>query len=281
LEISDESGTVDVQYATASNRLDRALQLVEEGQEALLLAEAQAVVDAAADLGVARVIGLLHHRYWLVRSMACESIEDLNFMPACSELALLLRDEHPTVRSRAREAIESIHDYRLSDEACGQLFESVTRRDAGIAQGALPPPRVFVSYSRKDAAFADLLLENLRQANVRAWIDTVEIADDYATEGKLIGPIEAGIRGSDYLALILSSQSNRSYWVERELRIARLHQSRRNPITVMALVMDFAETPAALANYSPLFRFDFSEPQLFDSSIRQLIDRVQSSRPSA
>jgi hypothetical protein len=270
----NDKDALEAIYSVALKSLDSALE-ISNGHNVLLLAEAQAVIDAAAALGIGRVIGLLHHRYWLVRSMACEEIGDQEYMPATSRLALLLQDDNATVRSRAREAIEAIHGYRLSEDHCAQLFDSVTRTDAPTVGGASPPPRIFISYSRKDSTFAQKLIKDLKRADIRIWIDILEIGNDSATEGEIIDAIEPGIRGSDYLALILSSRANESYWVERELRIARLYQVHRNPIVVMALTIDSTAVPDALTSYSPLVRIDFSDPQLYGSSVSQIIDRVR------
>jgi len=110
--------------ASAEARLERSLSA--QGPNVLLLAEAQAVVNAAAGKGVSEIVGLLDHSYFLVRAMACEAIMDADYMPACSKLAHLLRDENQSVRLRAKEAIESIHRTTLSDQQVEALYKSAS-----------------------------------------------------------------------------------------------------------------------------------------------------------
>ena len=112
-------------------QLDQAIRELENAlkapgaSETLLLAEAQSVMDAAVNVGISAVISLLEHPYWLIRSMACESIMDADYMPASSKLVLRMLDENPSVRTRAREALESIHQRQFSPHDEAQLIESI------------------------------------------------------------------------------------------------------------------------------------------------------------
>ena len=176
------------------------------------------------------------------------------------------------MRSRAREAIEKIHDSRLSDEDCEELFKSVAKPE--VPHQKYPrEPRIFISYSRRNAVFADWLVGELKAANVRVWLDRLDIADEDATEAQLIDAIEPGIRGSDYLALIFV-HSNDAWWVQRELRIARLYQHVRNPTTVFALSVDGTDLTDVLEYYSPLVRFDFSDPRDYGTPFRALLEQI-------
>jgi len=261
------------QHTAAVKNLNAALENTDTRNSLLLLAETQAVIDTATELGTQVLLEQLHHPYWLVRSMACETIGDQNYMPGCSTMAFLLKDEHPAVRVRAREAIEQIHNCRLSDEDCEQLFRSVVTPEVSLDKYPRAP-RIFISYSRKDSGFADRFVKDLKAANVSVWIDVDSIADEDASEAQIVGVIEPGIRGSDYLALVLSAHSHESWWVERELRIARIHQNVRNPIAVCALLIDRTDLPDALRNYAPLLRFNCSDPRGYQSSVRALADQV-------
>jgi TIR domain/HEAT repeats len=264
---------------TSSNELAGALDrlqdaLILNGENGLLLAEAQAVVDAADAVGIDSLIRLLRNDYWLVRSKACESLGDRNYMPASSELARLLGDENTTVRSRAREALEEIHDYKLSEGDCAKLYTSVTGNVLPMEQDR----RLFISYSRKDSGFASRLVDDLRRAHVTVWIDSVVIANDDASEGEVIDAVAPGIRSSEFLVTVLSQHSAASAWVDREMRIARLFQRYRNPITVVAAMLDSTNLPTVLQGYQPLVALDFSSGGSYESSLGRLIGLADSAK---
>jgi hypothetical protein len=253
-------------YREASRLLDG--RLARDGFEDVHLAEAQAFVDAASALGGDHQLGLLEHPYWLVRAMTCEALGDSGNLSVSSRLALLLRDQHKTVRSRAREALETLHDRRLSDDFCETLIDVVTKRASPPARTEFDR-RAFVSYSRRDSKFVDRLIADLKAVPVPVWLDLLEIGDDNPTQSQLVHLLESGVRGSNHLLLVLSDRSNQSYWVERELRFAVQFETTSNPIHVV--VIDLSGTlPSLLAAYAPLTRVDFSSPDSYSASFEEL-----------
>jgi hypothetical protein len=77
------------------------------------------------------------------------------------------------------------------------------------------PPDVFISYSRKDAAFAGELVRALEAAGRSVWIDTRS-----ASESRYAGPIVRALRSCRTVALICSKNSFGSDHVMRELYLA-------------------------------------------------------------
>jgi uncharacterized protein YjbI with pentapeptide repeats/ribosomal protein L29 len=75
----------------------------------------------------------------------------------------------------------------------------------------------FISHSSKDEAFAEQLHERMRAARLPVWF----APEDVKGGEKLHEQIEQAIEMHDRLLLILSEESIRSKWVERELRRAR------------------------------------------------------------
>jgi ribosomal protein L29 len=75
----------------------------------------------------------------------------------------------------------------------------------------------FISSSSKDEAFAQRLYERMRAAHLRVWF----APEDVKGGEKLHEQIEQAIQVHDRLLLILSEESIRSSWVQRELRRAR------------------------------------------------------------
>ncbi len=82
--------------------------------------------------------------------------------------------------------------------------------------GAEVAPRVFLSYSRTDAAFVADLMSGLERDGVKVWFDVREpaIGEDY------LAATESGIRESDYCVVVVSVHSMASVEVAREVEIA-------------------------------------------------------------
>jgi formylglycine-generating enzyme required for sulfatase activity len=76
--------------------------------------------------------------------------------------------------------------------------------------------RVFLSYSRKDLVFVERFAEDLQKAGYSVWYDLsgLEGGDRWARE------IQAGIRTSDIFVVVISPDSVKSEWVEREFLFA-------------------------------------------------------------
>src|SRR5450759_327152 len=89
-------------------------------------------------------------------------------------------------------------------------------------------PDVFISYSRKDIAFARLLHEALTQGKVETWIDwaRIPIGEKWWNE------ISAAISQSDIFLFIISSHSIGSEVCKKEIDQALSHNKRIIPIIV-------------------------------------------------
>lgn len=76
--------------------------------------------------------------------------------------------------------------------------------------------RLFISYSRRDAAFALALQEGLEQQGCAVWLDTHRLQTGQRWREEIV----QAIGGCDYFVLLLSSWSIRSENVVKELSIA-------------------------------------------------------------
>ena len=76
--------------------------------------------------------------------------------------------------------------------------------------------QVFISYSRKDLAFVERLAKDLKAAGLEVWYDLsgLEGGDEW---GKVI---QAAIRKSQFFVVVLSPNSIKGRWVEREFLFA-------------------------------------------------------------
>jgi hypothetical protein len=92
----------------------------------------------------------------------------------------------------------------------------------------------FISYSTKDQAFADRLYADLQAKGVRCWFapEDLKIGDKFRSR------IDESIRFHDKLLLVLSRDSIRSQWVEKEVETAFERERRENRIVLFPIRLD-------------------------------------------
>lgn len=76
--------------------------------------------------------------------------------------------------------------------------------------------KVFVSYSRKDTPFVEQLVADLRNAGLEVWYDVSNLRGGSRWRIE----IEAALRNSEFVVVVLSPDSMISEWVEREFLFA-------------------------------------------------------------
>jgi len=77
-------------------------------------------------------------------------------------------------------------------------------------------PQVFLSYSRKDLEFVEKLAGDLKKSGFEVWYDLSGLAGGAHWRRE----IEAAIKNSQYIVVVLSPDSVESEWVEREFLFA-------------------------------------------------------------
>jgi hypothetical protein len=127
--------------------------------------------------------------------------------------------------------------------------------------------RIFLSHSHGDKPFVRRLATDLVQANLKVWIDEVEIK----VGESLIAKIQEGIDSSDYIAAILSVRSVSSSWVREELNMALTDQINGKRVAVLPLKIDDCELPGFLRSRLYL---DFSDNARYRDSFRKLVRDV-------
>src|SRR6202048_5509621 len=139
--------------------------------------------------------------------------------------------------------------------------------DAAVEQTDQPKTKVFISYSRKDIAFADRLDSALQARGLEPLIDRTEI---YAFE-EWWKRIEALIGQADTVVFVLSPDAVRSESVPRkEVAFAASLKKRFAPIVHRPV--DDKLVPEELAKLNFIF---FDEPTRFETSADQLADALQ------
>lgn len=105
-------------------------------------------------------------------------------------------------------------------------------------------PSAFISYSSRDAEFVERLVNDLNKSGKQVWWDHWEIKVGDSITKK----INEGINRNDYLILILSPNSVKSSWVEKELSAGLMRELQtRNVVTLPVLVAD-CDIPPLIAD---------------------------------
>lgn len=87
-------------------------------------------------------------------------------------------------------------------------------------------PKVFISYSRTDSAFADRLIKNLSERGVESWVDRENIEGGQMWRSA----ISQAIAGCDVFLVVLSPNCVQSKNVVKELSLAESHDRPILPI---------------------------------------------------
>ncbi|MCF6277196.1 MAG: SUMF1/EgtB/PvdO family nonheme iron enzyme [Anaerolineales bacterium] len=99
--------------------------------------------------------------------------------------------------------------------------------------------KIFLSYSWQDMLFIEELVQDLEKAGYDVWYDLTNIEGGSRWEQE----IQKGINQSQVFALVVSSGSTRSEWVEQEFRFA----SKRG-MKIVLLLHELCELPLWLMN---------------------------------
>lgn len=115
---------------------------------------------------------------------------------------------------------------------------------------------VFISYSHKDAEFVNRLSVALISKNIKVWKDSWKtLAGD-----SFVKKIQSGIEGASHFCIVLSRNSLKSKWVEKEIREALLVESSGGEIVILPLVIDDIAIPDSLSDRLYVdFRPNFDE----------------------
>lgn len=126
-------------------------------------------------------------------------------------------------------------------------------------------PRVFISYATKDADFAEVIRNKLKEAHIEVWIDHdgLHLGDDWP------GGIDEGILSSDVFLLVITPQSCQSLYVTYEWGFAL-----GRGIRVLPLLREETKVPPRLEGLQHL---DFRNPKI--SPWDELIQEIRTAKP--
>jgi hypothetical protein len=121
-------------------------------------------------------------------------------------------------------------------------------------------PRVFLSHSSKDKAFVEDLAKKLQFDGFSVWYDKWEIH----VGDSIVQKINEGISTSDFLLVILSTNSVNSKWVQEELNAATIKNINSKGAFILPVLLEKCELPPLLsdkkfANFSVDFESAYQE----------------------
>lgn len=126
---------------------------------------------------------------------------------------------------------------------------------------------IFMSHSSKDKPFVRKLAEDLRKSGHYVWVDEAEIQ----IGDSLIGKIEEGIENTEYLGVVISSSSNKSEWVTREVRIALNQEIYGKKVKVLPLLLENVEMPSFLLDKKYA---DFTTDDNYENALQLILERL-------
>ena len=104
--------------------------------------------------------------------------------------------------------------------------------------------RAFLSHSSADKPLATKIFRALRDQAVAVWFDRMELRPG----DSLITRIADGITNSEYLLVLVTDNSKRSPWVQKELSIALTKEINGDGPTVSPLLLQGCDVPTCVAD---------------------------------
>jgi len=156
----------------------------------------------------------------------------------------------------------------VSAVSCGRSAQSSCGTSTGTAtkpSGHKMSKHLFISYSSKDREFVSRLATDLRSLGIYVWWDRWEMRVGDSLNRK----IQEGIAQAGWLAIVLSRQSVKSPWVERELNAAMVRELETKEVFVLPLLIDDCDLPIFLRD--KLYA-DFRES--FEDGLAALVESV-------
>jgi len=106
------------------------------------------------------------------------------------------------------------------------------------------PSGVFISHRMADAALAERLAEEIREAGHTVWLDNWEIL----VGDSVVERINAGLANAKYLVLCYSQSGVESNWISREWMSALARQLEGYGIKLLPARLSGGSPPAILAD---------------------------------
>ncbi len=132
---------------------------------------------------------------------------------------------------------------------------------------------VFISYSREDFRFVEKLEKELQQQDIDVWVDKRRIDPGERVSNKL----DAAILEHDYFAVVLSPESIRSEWVQKEIGAAlsieaNINRRKSDFVKIIPLMLREVQLPDSIRDKNYI---DFRDENQFSENVQELAKSVQ------
>lgn len=126
--------------------------------------------------------------------------------------------------------------------------------------------RIFISYTSSDGAFADKLASDLSSFGADVFYAKWEIK----VGDSIVDKINVALSTNDHLVVVLSANSVKSEWVQRELNSSMMRQLKDKKIKIKPVLIQDCDIPALLSDIKYAdFRDDYNE------GFASLVDSLQ------
>ncbi|MNF70285.1 TIR domain protein [compost metagenome] len=171
-----------------------------------------------------------------------------------------------------RVIVDSSYGWLLTPPTTQEATDILVRCALGIDPIEVPRSAyhgIFLSHTSADKPFVRELKASLESQGVKdVWLDEAEIM----VGDSLTKKIDEGLKKTRYIAVVLSSRSVKSPWVERELEIAINREISTGEVVVLPLLYEKCELPTFL---SGKLYADFTSAAEFDESVGKLLRRLK------
>lgn len=134
-------------------------------------------------------------------------------------------------------------------------------------------PNVFISYSRNDAPFVNILVNRLQQRKIDVFYDQNSIA----VGASIATSLNSVIQNAEYVLIVMSPDYFNSIWATKEMELALAEEFDNGITKVIPLLYRDTEIPAIL---STKLYADFRTDDVFENSFARLVAALTSPRPS-
>ena len=126
-------------------------------------------------------------------------------------------------------------------------------------------PKVFISFSNEDRELAKKITNRLIESNIQVVFDEYELR----TGDSLIDQIKDTLTASNYILILISSNSINSKWINEEINSKKIQEFKTRDITTIPILLEDCEIPSHLNSFSIV---DLSKD--FELGLKNLIDRL-------
>jgi len=132
--------------------------------------------------------------------------------------------------------------------------------------------RIFISYSNRDKESTHAIASRLREDGHEIWIDSLQIEPG----DNISQRIQEGLEQADAIIFVISQNSLRSEWVQREFSAIAFQQISKQQQRIIPIRLDYCEVPSYLADR---LYIDFAAD--FERGLRQLSEAFRVASPEA